>query len=264
MRRRRASRRSASGCPPAATGGDDYAKEVAALEDRIQKLEVAVGKKSAAYRVVSQSIELAAVQKMIPKDARLVEIVNYQPYEGGFSPSPRARLDRHYAAFVVGQTGDPLAIDLGPEGPIDRAVEAFRKAVADPQNGKVTELGKALHDLTMGKIAPKLGGATNLLIAPDGTLNVVPFSALVDGNNDFLVKTYTFTYLTSGRDLLRLSAQPKARGGGVIFADPSFDGDAKAGGGSRGARSADLASLMWPPVSRELTGIARSADQTKK
>src|SRR5262249_6813289 len=58
--------------PSAVGDGGDYAKEVAALEDQIQKLELAIGKKSAAYRVVSQPIELPAIQKMIPKDARLV------------------------------------------------------------------------------------------------------------------------------------------------------------------------------------------------
>ncbi len=247
---------------PAATGGDDYAKAVASLEDQIQKLEVAVGKKSAAYRVVSQRVDLASVQKMIPKDARLVEIVNFAMYD---SPTPRpggplTPPPRHYAAFVVGATGDPVVVDLGLEAPIDAAVEAFRKALADPKTTNVQDLGKALYDLTMGKIAPKLGGATNLLVAPDGTLNVIPFSALVDGNRDFLVKTYTFTYLTSGRDLLRLSARGKGAGGGVIFADPSFDGDPKKGGGSRGTRSADLASLMWPP----LPGTGQEADAVGK
>ena len=98
---------------------------------------------------------------------------------------------------------------------------------------------------------PLLGGATNLLIAPDGGLNVVPFSALVDGKKQFLIKTYTFTYLTSGRDLLRLSARTKAQGGGVIFADPAFDatGAAAPGGGTtRGMRSTELSSLSWPPL----------------
>src|SRR5262249_61066272 len=66
---------------PTATGEGDYAKEIAALEDRIQKLEIQVSKKSAAYRAVTQPIELAAVQKMIPADARLIEMVNYQPFD---------------------------------------------------------------------------------------------------------------------------------------------------------------------------------------
>jgi CHAT domain-containing protein len=227
-----------------------------------------VGKKSAAYRVVSQTIELAAVQKIIPKDARLVEIVNYQPYDpkAPYKINP-VLAPRRYAAYVVGSTGDPATIELGEAAAIDAAIEKFRKAVANPDDDRAAELGAALYKLTMGKIAPALGGATSLLIAPDGALNVVPFSALVDDKKQFLIKTYTFTYLTSGRDLLRLNVKTKAQGGGVIFADPSFDATGGAGGGeapapgtSRGRRSADLASLSWPP----LPGTAQEADAVEK
>ena len=64
----------------------------------------------------------------------------------------------------------------------------------------------------MARVIPALGGATNILIAPDGALNLVPFSALVDDQGQFLIKKYTFTYPTSGRDLLRLKVQTKAQG----------------------------------------------------
>jgi CHAT domain-containing protein len=88
----------------------------------------------------------------------------------------------------------------------------------------------------------------------------VPFSALVDDNKDYLIKKYTFTYLTSGRDLLRLSVKTKAQGGGVVFADPKFDstgpGAATDGGTTRGRRSADLRSLRWVP----LPGTGQEAD----
>jgi CHAT domain-containing protein len=118
----------------------------------------------------------------------------------------------------------------------------------------------------MAKIIPVLGGATNVLIAPDGTLNVVPFAALVDDTNRFLVKRFTFTYLTSGRDLLRLAVKVKPRGGGVVFADPSFDtisaaqvarANDPADLGTRGRRSADLASLTW----QALPGTGQEADE---
>lgn len=251
---------------PQATGDDDYAKAVAALEDQIQKLELQVSKKSAAYRAVSETVQLAAVQKMIPKDARLVELVNFQPGDpkAKYSINPKYPA-RHYAAFVLGPTGDPKTVDLGEVGPIDDAVEKFRKAVADPDNDRAAELGRALYDLTMAKVIPHLGGSTNLLLAPDGTLNVVPFSALADDKGQFLIKKYTFTYLTSGRDLLRLAVKTKAQGGGVIFADPAFDATGKpapapAAGGTRGRRSADLASLNWQP----LPGTGQEADEVEK
>ena len=255
---------------PTATGGDDYTRAVAGLEDQIQRLEIQVGKKSASYRLVNQSIQLPAIQKLVPNDARLVEIVSFQPGDpkAPYQINPQL-LPRRYAAFVVGSKGDPSMIDLGPVAAIDVAVEKFRKAVADPDNDRAAELGKALFDLTMAKIIPKLGGSTHVLIAPDGALNVVPFSALVDGKNQFLIKTYTFTYLTSGRDLLRLNIKTKAQGGGVIFADPSFDATGKptpspptpAGTPTtRGRRSADLASLSWQP----LPGTGQEADEVEK
>lgn len=250
---------------PTATGEDSFAKEVAALEDQIQKLEILVGKNSTAYRAASQPIVLAAVQKAIPRDARLVEIVNYQPGDPKAPYSPSQVLSpRKYAAFVAGRTGDPVLIDLGPAQAIDDAVEAFRKAVSDPDNDRAAELGHALFALTLAKIVPALGGATSVLIAPDGALNVVPFSALADDRGEFLVKHYTFTYLTSGRDLLRLGIKTRAQGGGVIFADPAFDtaappAAAPAGNAptTRGRRSADLTLQSWKP----LPGTAQEADE---
>lgn len=250
---------------PAATGAESYAKEIAALEDQVQKLEIAVGRKSAAYRAASQSITLAAVQKEIPAKAKLVEIVNYQPYDPNspYAVNPVLK-PRRYAAYVVGAKGDPTLIELGEAAPIDGAIEKFRKAVADPANKQVTALGRALFDLTMAKIAPALGGTTEILIAPDGALNVIPFSALVDAKGEFLLKTYNFTYLTSGRDLMRLAVRTKAQGGGVMFADPAFDATQKApkagGAQTRGRRSSDLASLLWPP----LPGTAKEADEVEK
>jgi CHAT domain-containing protein len=244
---------------PSATGDDDYAKAVAALEDQISKLEIQVGQKSAQYRAVSQPITLAAVQKVLPKDARLVEIINFQPYDAKtwtFLPNQK-KLQRRYAAYVLAKAGDPTFVDLGPAQPIDDAVTAFRKAVSNPKNTHVTDLGHALYALTMAKLAGAIGSSTEILIAPDGALNLVPFAALVDDKGQLLIERDNFTYLTSGRDLLRLSVRTKAQGGGVMFANPAFD--ASGGGtsdGTRGARSADLASLMWP----QLPGTGEEAD----
>jgi len=250
----------------AGAGGDaDVAKEIASLEDKILKLEAQVSKKSAAYRTVTQPIELAAIQKAIPKDAKLVEIVNYQPYDPKMTYADaigRKFKPRRYAAYIAGTSGDPTVVELGDAAAIEGVVEKFRKALADPDNDQAADLGRQLYDLTMAKILPKVGGATNLLIAPDGALNVVPFSALVDDKKQFLIAKYTFTYLTSGRDLLRVTVKSKGQGGGVLFADPQFDstGGVKNDNKTRGARSADLSSFKWP----QLPGTAAEADAVAK
>jgi CHAT domain-containing protein len=249
----------------AGAGDSDFAKEVAALEDKILKLEAQVSKKSAAYRTVTQPVELATIQKAIPKDARLVEIVNYEPFDPSVSYAEQIKFKhkaRRYAAYIVGTSGDPTLVELGDANAIEAVIEKFRKALADPDNDQAADLGRQLYDLTMAKILPKVGGSTNLLIAPDGALNVVPFSALVDEKKQFLIAKYTFTYLTSGRDLLRVKVKPKGQGGGVMFADPKFDstGPVKNDNKTRGARSADIKSFKWP----QLPGTAAEADAVVK
>ena len=42
-------------------------------------------------------------------------------------------------------------------------------------------------------------------------LNLVPFAALVDEGGRYVVEGHTLTYLTSGRDLLRLQAKLESR-----------------------------------------------------
>jgi hypothetical protein len=74
----------------------------------------------------------------------------------------------------------------------------------------------------MQPIRAKLGNTTKLLISPDSQLNLIPFAALVDEQNRYLVETTTITYLTSGRDLLRLQNQVASRQPPVLIANPDY------------------------------------------
>jgi CHAT domain-containing protein len=60
----------------------------------------------------------------------------------------------------------------------------------------------------MAPVREILGDTTTVFLSPDGSLNLIPFEALVDESGDYLVETYQFRYLTSGRDLLRLDLNP--------------------------------------------------------
>ena len=256
---------------PEAGQEEAYGKEVAALEDKVRRLEEQARSKSASYRVATQRVELAAVQKAIPAGARLVEFLQWQPFELPWNPKKIPA--KRYLAYVIASKGDPVRIELGEVGPIDEAIEKFRTAVADPDNDRARERGRALYDLTMAKIEPALGGATNLLLAPDGQLNLVAFAALVDGKGQFLVQRHTMTYLTSGRDLLRGGVRAKAKSGALIIADPAFDGAvgtkpataspsaaSAAAGTTRGLRSRDLGITSW----EALPGTGEEADAVSK
>jgi CHAT domain-containing protein/Tfp pilus assembly protein PilF len=238
----------------------DYGKQVAELSDQIQRLEVTLARKNAELKIALQPVELAAVQKKLPKGTRLVELVNYQPGDptAAFSAKP-ALPPRRFAAYVLGERGDPTLVDLGEAQPIEDAIAKLRSALADPDNDRVVELAKALHDLTFGKLTRALGGAKHVLIAPDGALNVVPFAALHDGKQ-YLVASYTFTYLTSGRDLLRMGVSAAANHSApVIFADPDFNGP-KTATPPATRRSRAMQGLTW----KRLPGTAQEADALEK
>ncbi len=95
--------------PKATDSPEQYAVEVGRLEREVKRLEDQVRRRSTAYRVQSQPIELAPVQKAIPSDGVLVEIVIYQPYDArAVGPwDPKKQPPRRYGAYLLRSTGDP-------------------------------------------------------------------------------------------------------------------------------------------------------------
>lgn len=63
----------------------------------------------------------------------------------------------------------------------------------------------------MQPIRKLLGNTHNVLLSPDSQLNLIPFAALVDENNRYLVENYAITYLSTGRDRLRLQNHAQSR-----------------------------------------------------
>jgi len=108
----------------------------------------------------------------------------------------------------------------------------------------------------MAPVRKLLGETRWVFLSPDGALNLVPFAALVDEGGRYLVESYAFTYLTSGRDLLRLRAEtPAPRDKVTVVAAPDFDAGgpaAKAGddktNAERGVVSRDLSGLRFPAL----------------
>ncbi|MEO0853316.1 MAG: CHAT domain-containing protein, partial [Cyanobacteria bacterium J06648_11] len=111
------------------------------------------------------------------------------------------------------------------------------------------------RDLYIRLIEPireHLGTANMLLVAPDSTLNVLPLGALLDRENAFLLETYQITYLTSGRDLLRMQSSELPSRPPLLFANPAFEeADAIAAPGSPDRshrRAGSLRGIKYGPL----------------
>jgi CHAT domain-containing protein/Flp pilus assembly protein TadD len=243
---------------------DRYRATYDQLTAQIDDLQATLARRSTEFKQQIQPITLAAVQAQIPANAALVEITQYEPFnpkakEGEQWGKPR------YAAYLLTRDSPVIAIDLGEAAPIDQLTNRFRRALRS-RDGDIKAIARQLDSQLMQPIRAKLtalGAPTQLLISPDGQLNLIPFAALVDETNRYLVETYDISYLTSGRDLLRLgTAAAPSPNPALILANPNYDSanlplssPTPTLPTSTATRSADLSRLRFGP----LDGTAQEA-----
>jgi CHAT domain-containing protein/Tfp pilus assembly protein PilF len=199
-----------------------YRKRTEELEGEIDKLEGELSSRSAEFRRQTQPVTIKDVQAALPAGSALVEFAVYSPLD----PKTEKRNHQRYLVYLLTTQGPPKWVDLGEAAVIDRAVDAWRKGLRDPNRTDVTRLARALDQKVMRPVRSLLskmpGDARRLLIAPDGSLNLIPFAALVDERSRYLVERYTISYLTSGRDLLRLQTSEPSKSVPLIMANPLF------------------------------------------
>jgi CHAT domain-containing protein len=200
----------------------DGAGSAAAIEQKKEQLEATLSEHSAEFRAEITPVTLEAVQAAIPADAALIEYAVFRPFDPGAERNEEAYGPPHYAAYVIKKHDPPIGFDLGATEDIDLLIGRLRDALHDPGNDTFKTHARALDERVMRPLRGSLGGATRLLISPDGALNLVPFDALADEHGRFLIERYASTYLTSGRDLLRMHIPRAMPGKAVIIADPLF------------------------------------------
>ena len=262
-----------------------YSNQLKQLQAEKERLEEQVSARSAEFRKEIQPLELAEIQAKIPTNSAMVEIIQYEPF------NPKAKKPREnygkprYAAVVLRATGEPKWVDLGDAAKIDKSVDRFRQVLDKPfsmssqkeraiikvepvdrktYKSQLQEAARTLDKQVMAPIRPLLGDARHLLLSPDGQLNLIPFEALKDEQNKYLVENYAFSYLTTGRDLLRLETTASKKSNPVLFADIDyFEQEAVIASKSRGSknrRSLDFANLKYSP----LAATSEEGEQIKK
>jgi CHAT domain-containing protein len=218
-----------------------YRQQLEEVTAKAKEIEGKIGVRSAEFRSLSQPITLEGIQKLIPADAALVEIVRYQPY----NPKNDSFGIPRYAVYILYPNGDIKAKDLGEAKPIDDKLIYFRDNLADAETPlpQLQKSARQLDETLMQPIRQLLGDTKTILLSPDAGLNLIPFEALVDENNQYLVENYHITYLTSGRDLLRLKDKFASQQSPLIVADPFYG---KAGEKVALTRSIDLSEFTFP------------------
>ena len=258
---------------------ETYRNQLEMLKAERDSLEETLARLSDSYKAErhSQQADARSVGQSLESGSTLVEYVGYRVLDLQAATEEEVLVHRYLACVLpAGERNQPILIDLGKAAPIDAAVGAFRRDVAQASRHisrygeaeaeqRLQEKGRRIYDLVFAPLEDALGGNKVVYLAPDSELNLIPFDVLVDEEGRYLVETYQFNYLSSGRDLLGFDKAGAVGSGAVVLANPDYgwrpsrtspapdrqslvqqDGQ---------KRSGDLREMWWSP----LEGTAREA-----
>jgi tetratricopeptide (TPR) repeat protein len=164
-------------------------------------------------------------------------------------------------ALSFGATGDVDFRSLGEADVVFEQASDLRRLAGDPaaRPAAIKKLGRRLHRALLPAEVAGAGGGP-LVIAPHQTLNVMPWSALVDDEDRWLAAARPIVLTLGARELLE--QPPVASSAPLIVAAPAY-GEAGEGVARQWAplpgtlREANTLSALMPQA-RVLTGAAAS------
>lgn len=207
---------------PAQAPGD--AERIKQLLFTAQQLEQELTREAG----VSSSQDLPALDKIIapvaarlPPGSVLLEIVRGQEPVPAIGKS-RA-LGPRYVGLLLFPDREVAALDLGPAEPEDGSLRTFLFALEN-RGTDIDAQARALYKQVFRPLEPVLQarGVHQLVIAPDGLLQLVPWGALHDGTQ-YLIDRFKIRYVSAGRDLL-LAPSPLTPRPALVLADPRAPG----------------------------------------
>jgi CHAT domain len=231
---------------PGTEGLEFHMRELAKWHAEKDRLEVDLARRIPELNLEQKlrAADQRAVALNLPEGVVLIEFVRFPVFDFQSVPA-RGESEwksARYVAFVLAGAGsdDVRMLDLGAAEPIDRLIAHFRAGIiADGKRADGRDMAKqreespltaendaalALRAALFDPIALVLGDLTRLLIAPDGDLARLPFEVLPTADGHRLIDAYQISYLSCGRDVLRLGAAISGEAGvPLVVADPDFD-----------------------------------------
>jgi len=249
----------------------------AILEAERDKAESEVNRINPDYDPQPRAVTLAEVRDRLTEGAGDKALIEFVVYNKRISLSGDMTIKR-YAAYVFTPNEELRRVDLGNAEVIEKLVDDLRTMLRNknvPETA-VRQKARQLDRHIMQPVRASLEAMTrHLIVSPDGAINLIPIASLVDEQNEYLVERYLITYLTSGRDLLRLKHQRQTANPPLLVSNPAFDGVPDSGqllrkGTLRSATRAtacDLSQIppfaQLPEAAREVESIGRLLPQAK-
>ena len=173
-------------------------------------------------------VQLDDVLRVLPENAVYVDIIRYLDHD--FDKPERDPVEK-YAAWIADKNGKTSIVDLGLLREIDQQVIELKAALLETALKAKTDeisafaaikpiLAKATAKI-WEPIRSKFGDATTVILSPDQTLWLLPWSAMLNPDGKYAVEKYQIQLELSGRDLIRKATSGQTTDP-VVFADPDF------------------------------------------
>jgi len=202
-------------------------EELARVQKERNDLQTQLGREIPEIRLQELSCDRKTVASCLPAGASLVEFVRFDLYDF----KEKRWQDARYLAFVLpaGEASRVEMADLGDAANIDKLISQFRESLTTESESAPhlydREAGCQLREAIFDKLRSALGSCRNLVLAPDGDLNLAPLGILpLEDGERILREECAINSVSSGRELLRNSidfgGQP---GPALAVGAPNYD-----------------------------------------
>ena len=196
--------------------GSVRSKEAASTERTIAQLRIKLTAPTAPRDTqrIRDQIFMAEQARWVTPDisilkARTHETVGITRVQSSLGPSmvilEYVVADPQSYCLVITHSGARI-VELAAKQRIDALAEAYLKAVKAKQASEVE--GRRLYDALLQPIS-EAKQKEDLVVVPDGRLDLVPFDALVDAGGKYVVESHTVTYAPSSTGFFLLNEQSR-------------------------------------------------------
>lgn len=236
---------------PVTQSPEQYLALIDSVKRDKDRAERALADRSYVFRsdVDRPEVDLDSVRRSLPRRSALLSIYRYDriafpakgnpPSESESAAIATPRMPEakpFYVAFVLRAGADsPVIVPLGYAETIDAQVARWRRSTTTgflggspaSSEGRLRQVGLALRRLVWDPVSPHVGDAERVYVVPDGSVNLIPLTALPIGQTSYLLEQGpTIHYLSTERDLV-VPRNLSAVGSGLLalgaplFEDPS-------------------------------------------
>ncbi|MBF0109672.1 MAG: CHAT domain-containing protein [Magnetococcales bacterium] len=201
---------------PTPQTGTRHLSYLNALEEKIERLEGELGRASQKYRQSVAPVGIDDLVAHLPDQSLLVDFIVYHTDDKQMLLAATLRMDEDTPHFQL--------ITYDDFDGIKTLIAEFRESIQSEEleEDEVKQVGQKLYRQLWGPIAHVAGSLEKVFIVPDGLLNIAPFNALVNEEEEFLLKAVDLYILPSSRDLVPRET-PRAKGPIFIVAGPDYD-----------------------------------------